>query len=140
MPPEDADGGSSPITLQYIEALRYGAELESTFGDPVRAQRYREAESRAVNAIRKLCWNKTYGLIADTPAQKHFSQHPNILGVWLDVVPPRTTEGCSYQYPLRERPRFYGNRPRSRDDCRRPTTSDSIWPVRSSTQAWEINI
>ena len=25
MPPEDADGGSSPITLQYIEALRYGS-------------------------------------------------------------------------------------------------------------------
>ena len=87
MPPEEADGGSSPITLQYIEALRYGAELESTFGDSTRAQRYREAESRAVSAVRKLCWNNTYGLIADTPAQKHFSQHANILGVWLDVIP-----------------------------------------------------
>jgi alpha-L-rhamnosidase len=88
MPPEDGDGGSSSITLQYIEALRYGAELESTFGDSTRAQRYREAQSRAVNAIRKLCWNNTSGLIADTPAQKHYSQHSNILGVWLDVVPP----------------------------------------------------
>ena len=70
-----------------FEALRYGAELESAFGDSIREQRYREAESRAVSAIRKLCWNKTYGLIADTPAQKHFSQHANILGVWLDVIP-----------------------------------------------------
>jgi hypothetical protein len=87
MPPEDADGGSSPITLQYIEALRYGADLESAFGDSVRARRYRDAESRAVAAVRKLCWNKTSGLIADTPAQKHFSQHANILGVWLDVIP-----------------------------------------------------
>jgi len=87
VPPQDADGGSSVITLQYIEALRYGAELESAFGDSIRAQRYREAESRAVNAIRKLCWNKTYGLLADTPAQKHNSQHANILGVWLDVIP-----------------------------------------------------
>lgn len=87
MPPQDVDGGSSPITLQYVEALRYGAELESTFGDPIRAQRYREAESRAVNAIRKLCWNDAYGLIADTPAQKHYSQHANILAVWLDVIP-----------------------------------------------------
>jgi len=86
MPPQDADGGSSPITLQYIEALRYGAELESTFGDPIRAQRYREAESRAVNAIRKLCWNDSYGLVADTPAQKHYSQHANVLAVWLDVI------------------------------------------------------
>lgn len=87
MPPQDVDGGSSPVTLQYIEALRYGIELESTLGDPVRVQRYREAESRAVAAIRKLCWNDTYGLIADTPAQKHYSQHANILGVWLDVIP-----------------------------------------------------
>jgi alpha-L-rhamnosidase len=87
MPPEDADGGSSPITLQYIEALRYGAELESAFGDSDRAQRYRDAESRAVSAVRKLCWNNASGLIADTPAQKHFSQHANILGVWLDVIP-----------------------------------------------------
>jgi len=87
VPPQDADGGSSVITLQFIEALRYGAELEFAFGDSIRARRYREAESRAVNAIRKLCWNKRYGLIADTPAQKHYSQHANILGVWLDVVP-----------------------------------------------------
>jgi hypothetical protein len=87
MPPQDADGGSSPITLQYVEALRYAAELESRFGDQVRVQRYREAESRARTAIRKLCWNNSYGLIADTPAQKHYSQHANILGVWLDVIP-----------------------------------------------------
>jgi alpha-L-rhamnosidase len=87
MPPQDVNGGSSPITLQYIEALRYAAELESLLGDRVRVQRYREAESRAAAAIRKLCWNDSYGLIADTPAQKHYSQHANILGVWLDVIP-----------------------------------------------------
>jgi alpha-L-rhamnosidase len=87
MPPQDVNGGSSPITLQYIEALRYAAELESLFGDRIRAQRYRQAESRAAAAIRKLCWNDSYGLIADTPAQKHYSQHANILGVWLDVIP-----------------------------------------------------
>jgi len=87
MPPSDTDGGSSPITLQYIEALRYGAALETAFGDKVRAQRYQDAENRAVSAIRKLCWNETYGLIADTPAQQHFSQHANILGIWLDVIP-----------------------------------------------------
>ncbi len=87
MPPQDPDGGSSPITLQFIEALRYAVELESTFGDPVRVNRYREAESRAVAAVGKLCWNNQYGLIADTPAQKHYSQQANILGVWLDVIP-----------------------------------------------------
>ena len=87
IPPQDGNGGSSVITLQFIEALRYGSALESAFGDPARAQRYREADARASDAIRKLCWNETYGLIADTPAQKHYSQHANILGVWLDVIP-----------------------------------------------------
>jgi alpha-L-rhamnosidase len=87
MPPQDVDGGSSPLTLQYVEALRYAAELESRFGDQVRVQRYREAESRATAAIREMCWNNSYGLVADTPAQKHYSQHANILGVWLDVIP-----------------------------------------------------
>ena len=86
IPPQDADGGSSIMTLQYVEALRYYIELESALGDPARVERYREAESRAVNAVRKLCWNDNYGLIADTPAQKHYSQHANILGVWLDVI------------------------------------------------------
>ena len=35
----------------------------------------------------KLCWDPQYGLLADTPRKQHFSQHANILGVWLDVVP-----------------------------------------------------
>ncbi len=86
IPPQDAEGGSSIITLQYIEALRYGIELESALGDSFHVERYREAEGRAVNAVRELCWNDNYGLIADTPAQKHYSQHANILGVWLDVI------------------------------------------------------
>jgi alpha-L-rhamnosidase len=89
MPPQDADGGSSVATLQYVEALRYAIELESAFGDSVRVQRYREAEAHAISAIRKLCWNHTYGLISDTPAQSHYSQHANILAVWLDVIPQK---------------------------------------------------
>jgi hypothetical protein len=87
VPPQDETGGSSIITLQFIEALRYGFELESAFGDSARAERYRQAEKRAVSAIRLSCWNEANGLIADTPSQKHYSQHANILGIWLDVIP-----------------------------------------------------
>lgn len=89
MPPQDDDGGSSIITLQFIEALKDAAEMEFASGDPRLAQDYREAATRAADAVRKLCWNQQYGLIADTPAQKHYSQHANIFGVWLDVVPPK---------------------------------------------------
>lgn len=87
MPPQDQDGGSSVLTLQLIEALRYAAELEDAYADPHIAESYRRAADRAVQGIRKLCWNEPYRLLADTQAQQHFSQHANILGVWLDVIP-----------------------------------------------------
>jgi alpha-L-rhamnosidase len=87
VPPQDQDGGSVPITLQYIEALRYAAELETAYGDRNRAAVYRIASERAAQAIHQLCWNQKYGLLADTPAQTHYSQHANILAVWLDIIP-----------------------------------------------------
>jgi hypothetical protein len=87
IPPEDPDGGSTSMALQFVEALRNAAELETALGEPARAELYRSAADRTVNAVKKLCWNKEYALFADTPAQKHFSQHANILAVWLDVVP-----------------------------------------------------
>ena len=86
-PPQDEDGGSSVITLQYLEALRYAAEMEGALGDSHYADRYREAAERTATAVYARCWNQRYGLLADTPAQKHFSQHANILGSWLDVIP-----------------------------------------------------
>jgi len=87
MAPQDSDGGSSVMTLQFVEALRYAAEMESASGDKARAELYRGAAVRAAESVYKLCWNQQYGLLADTPAQKHYSQHANILGVWLDVIP-----------------------------------------------------
>lgn len=88
-PPQDENGGSSVITLQFIEALRYAAEMESALGDATLSETYRQASTHAAVAVRKLCWNQQYGLLADTPAQTHFSQHANILGVWLDVIAPQ---------------------------------------------------
>lgn len=87
IPPEDPDGGSTSMALQFVEALRNAADLETALGDPTRAEAYRAAADRAVAGVKKLCWNKESALFADTPAQKHFSQHANILAVWLDVVP-----------------------------------------------------
>ncbi len=87
VPPQDEAGGSSVITLQFVEALRNAAELERSLGDPVRAQRYTEAAGKAARAIYALCWNKNNDLIADTPSQTHYSQHASALAVWLDVIP-----------------------------------------------------
>jgi alpha-L-rhamnosidase len=87
VPPQDADGGSVPITLQFIEALRDAADLEQRLGDSARAHLYTEHADQAAEAIRKVCWDEKAGLIADTPAKSHFSQHANALAVWLDVIP-----------------------------------------------------
>jgi hypothetical protein len=87
VPPQDTDGGSAPITLEFIEALRNAAELEQRLGDPERARLYTDRADKAAEALRKLCWNEKAGLIADTPARSHFSQHTNALAVWLDVIP-----------------------------------------------------
>jgi hypothetical protein len=87
VPPQENDGGSAVMTLQFVEALRYGAELERAFGETSVAENYERAAARAAAAVRQLCWSEKFGLLADTPAQKHFSQHANILGVWLDVIP-----------------------------------------------------
>ena len=87
IPPQDPDGGSTSMALQLVEALRNAADLETALGDPARAEMYRSAAERTVGGVKKLCWNQEYALFADTPAQKHFSQHANILAVWLDVLP-----------------------------------------------------
>lgn len=89
MPLQDDDGGSALISLQFIEALRYAAELEGLCGEPDNAKAYRDAADSASEAVRELCWDAQNGLLADTPARQHYSQHTNILGVWLDVIPSR---------------------------------------------------
>ncbi len=87
VPPQDADGGSTFLTLQYMEALRDAADLEKQFGSPQRADEYRNRFRKASDSLNRLSWDKQYGLFADTPAKSSYSQEPNILAVWLDVAP-----------------------------------------------------
>ncbi|HVT97238.1 MAG TPA: hypothetical protein VHE33_06995 [Acidobacteriaceae bacterium] len=41
VPPQEADGGSTFLTLQFMEALGYAADMESRYGSPERANQYR---------------------------------------------------------------------------------------------------
>ena len=87
-PPQDANGDSTIITLHLIEALREAAELETAYGDPVLAQRYRQTAAKSVRAIQTLCWNPQSHLFTDLPHGDHYSQHTNAMAVWLDVAAP----------------------------------------------------
>jgi len=86
-PPQDADGGSTFLTLQFIEALRDAAELEKQFGSPERAAAYRGMIQKATDALNRMNWDARYGVYADTPAKKSYSQQANVLAVWQDVTP-----------------------------------------------------
>src|SRR5262249_24036299 len=50
VPPQDDGGDSAVMTLQLVEALRYGAELERAFGEAYVAERYEKAAARAAEA------------------------------------------------------------------------------------------
>jgi len=87
VPPQEADGGSAFLTLQFIEALRYAEQMESLYGSHEREQEYARRIERARAALNAHNWDAHYGLYADTPAKKSYSQEANSLAVWLDVAP-----------------------------------------------------
>jgi alpha-L-rhamnosidase len=87
VPPQEADGGSTFLTLQFISALRDASELESKYGSPERAATYQKMIRKASDALNRLNWDSRYGVYADTPAKQSYSQQANVLAVWLDVAP-----------------------------------------------------
>ncbi|HET7345950.1 MAG TPA: hypothetical protein VFJ10_01375, partial [Acidobacteriaceae bacterium] len=87
VPPQDADGGSTFLTLQFIEALQAAKEMESQYGSPERTQQYQTIIRKASDALNRENWDPRYGLYADTPAKTSWSQEANVLAVMLDVAP-----------------------------------------------------
>ena len=87
VPPQEANGQSSILSLQFVAALRNAADLESAFGRAERADHDRQLADKISEAVYKTCWDPSRHLLADTPAHKDFSQHANILGVLEDVIP-----------------------------------------------------
>jgi alpha-L-rhamnosidase len=87
VPPQDADGGSTFLTLQFVAALQDAAELETKYGSPERAAQYRQMIQAASAALNRSNWDPTAHLYADTPAKKAFSTEANVLAVLTDMAP-----------------------------------------------------
>jgi alpha-L-rhamnosidase len=87
VPPQDADGGSVPLSLQLALALREAADLETALGEPERAARHRARADAIVDAARRLAWDAGRALLADTPAKGRFSQQTNILALLSGAAP-----------------------------------------------------
>jgi hypothetical protein len=86
-PPQDTDGGSTFLTLQYMQALRDGSDMEAKFGNAERVTEYKALFAKAAAALNRSNWDARYGVFADTPKKNSYSREANILAVWLDVVP-----------------------------------------------------
>ncbi|HXE81611.1 MAG TPA: alpha-L-rhamnosidase C-terminal domain-containing protein [Vicinamibacterales bacterium] len=87
VPPQDGDGQSAILSLQLVLALREAADLEDAFGSPGQASEYRRAADGIVDAVRRLTWDASRGLFADTPSRQTYSQHVNALAILADVLP-----------------------------------------------------
>jgi alpha-L-rhamnosidase len=114
VPPQEPDGQSSILSLQFTAILREAAELESALGSAERAEHDRALASKIAVAVYSTCWDSSRHLMADTPARKRFSQHANLLAVLTDSIPgaeqqnvmrtvlsDQTLTQCSYYF------RFY---------------------------------
>ena len=87
VPPQESDGQSSMLSLQFAAGLRYAADLEESYGSKEQAARDRQLASKIAAAVYRTCWDPARKLVADTPAHKTFSQHANILAVLEDAIP-----------------------------------------------------
>jgi alpha-L-rhamnosidase len=87
VPPEQANGQSSILSLQFAAALVEAADLEESFGSRERADHDRTLAKKITKAVYAACWDPARGLVADTPARRDFSQHANILAVLTNTVP-----------------------------------------------------
>ena len=87
VPPQEPDGGSTFLTLQFVGALQAAEEMEAEYGSKERVEEYRAIIRRAGEALNRENWDAEHGLYADTPAKNSWSKQANVLAVLLDVAP-----------------------------------------------------
>ncbi len=86
--PPGAEGGQSTlITLQWVYALDYAAELFEYYGQIDQAQHYRNLSAATKQAVVKTSYDAGRQLLADDPEKTSFSQHANIMAILTDAVP-----------------------------------------------------
>lgn len=86
-PPQEKEGGSTFLTLQFVEALQAAEEMEDNYGSKERVAEYRAMILKAKEAINRENWDSAHGLYADTPAKNSWSLQANVLAVLLDIAP-----------------------------------------------------
>jgi len=63
-PPQESNGQSSILTLQFAMGLREAADLESAFGDAEQAKQDRALADKLSSTVYRTCWDATRALLA----------------------------------------------------------------------------
>ncbi len=87
VPPGADEDENAVISLQFVYALQYAAELCEAFGETYEAESYRLLADRICSAVVKHCLSAERDLVAETPGKKMFSQHANVMAILVDLIP-----------------------------------------------------
>jgi hypothetical protein len=93
-PPSTENGQSALNTLLYAYALDRAAELSLFHGQPEQGTAYTQLSKSVKEAVYQRCYNAERKLFAETPNQKSWTQHTNIMAVLTDAVPGRSKPLC----------------------------------------------
>ncbi|MGK7394250.1 MAG: alpha-L-rhamnosidase C-terminal domain-containing protein [Candidatus Cyclobacteriaceae bacterium M3_2C_046] len=86
-PPYLHEGHSIQISLLFSLSLDHAAEIFELFDQSHQADQYSGLSSRLKKAAYQSGYNSQTGLMAETPAQKYWTQHTNILAILTDAIP-----------------------------------------------------
>jgi len=88
--PDGADNGHSAlVSLQYVYALQHAAELFEFLGQPYFVEKYTSIAEKIKKSVYESCYDKTRGLIAETPEKRNFSQHTSVFAILTNTIPER---------------------------------------------------
>jgi len=87
VPPGAEYGYSASISLQYVYALLFAADLFDGMGETELAEKKRKMASEMIKAVNTHCYDDSRGLFAETPEKQKYSQHTNIFAILINAVP-----------------------------------------------------
>ena len=77
----------SILSLFWVLALKSAATTERALGDEAMARYWETKAIRTAKSIVRVFWDKKHGMIADSDAFDHFSEHAQSLAIVADVLP-----------------------------------------------------
>lgn len=77
----------SIMSLFWVLALQSAAKVERALGDEAMARYWEEKARRTAESVIRIFWSEERGLIADTDAFDHYSEHAQSLAILTGLLP-----------------------------------------------------